>query len=105
MGRGSTVWGTAGIGRKLVRCGFVVEHRVSPSAAFRKSLAVLFDDEGLGKDVWYIADEGGLRALLRFPLELRDLGAIRERLAVAWNAGLVRRDHGRIGDDHLEHFV
>src|SRR5580692_2521817 len=30
---------------------------------------------------------------------------IRERLAVARNAGLVRLDHGRIGDDHLEHFV
>jgi hypothetical protein len=28
--------------------------------------------------------EGSLRALLRLPLELRYLGAIRERLAVAW---------------------
>src|SRR5580658_6635102 len=33
------------------------------------------------------------------------LGAIWERLAVAGNAGLVRLDHGRIGDDYLEYFV
>src|SRR5438132_2495139 len=88
-----------------VRCGFVVEHRVSPPAAFRKSLAVLFDDESLGKDVWHIHDEGGLCALLRLPLELHDHGAIRERLAAARNAGFVRLDHRRIGDDHLAHLV
>jgi hypothetical protein len=35
-----------------------VEQRVSPSAAFRKSLAVLFDDESLREDVWHIDDEG-----------------------------------------------
>src|SRR5580704_3969357 len=94
MARVSAVRGT-GIGRELVGCGFVVEERVSPSAAFRKSLAVLFDDESLREDVWHIHDEWGLRALLRLPLEFRDLGAIRERLAVARNAGLVRLDHGR----------
>src|SRR6266403_3754511 len=105
MARVSAVGGALSIGRELVRCGFVVEHRVSPSAALRKSLAVLFDDESLGEDVWHIHDERGLRALLRLPLELYDHGAIRERLAVARNAGLVRLDHGRIGDDYLEHFV
>jgi len=42
---------------------------------------------------------------MRLPLELHDRGAIRERLAVARNAGLVRADHRRIGDDHLEYFV
>jgi len=40
------------------RCSFVVEHRASPPAAFRKSLAVLFDDESPGKDVWHIHDKG-----------------------------------------------
>src|SRR5262245_30799772 len=103
MARISAVRG-ARIGRKLVRCSFVVEQRVSPSAAVRKSLAVLFDDKSLCEDVWHIHGEGGLRAPLWFPLKLYYLGAIRERLAVAWNAGLVRRDHGRIGDDHFEHF-
>src|SRR5580658_8139307 len=57
MARVSAVCG-AGIGRELVRRGFVVEQRVSPSAALRKSLAVLFHDESLGKDVWHIHDEG-----------------------------------------------
>src|SRR6476620_6023383 len=85
----------AGIGRERVGCGFVVEQRVSPSAAVRKSLAVLFHDESLREDVWHIHGEWGLRALLRLPLQLRDFGAIRERLAVAGNAGLVRLDHGR----------
>jgi hypothetical protein len=61
--------------------------------------------ESLLEDVWHIHGEGGLRALLRLPLELDDLGAIRERLAVARNAGLVRLDHRRVGDDDLEHFV
>jgi hypothetical protein len=56
------------IGRQLVQCSFVVEHRVSPPAAFRKSLAVLFDDESLGKDVWHIHDKRRLSALLRLPL-------------------------------------
>jgi hypothetical protein len=80
----------AGIGRVLVPYGLVVEQRVSPSAAFRKSLALLFDDESLGKDVWHIHDEGGLCTLLRLALELHDHGAIREWLAVARNTGLVR---------------
>jgi hypothetical protein len=69
------------------------------------NLFVLFDDESLREDVWHIHGKGGLRALLRLPLELDDLGAIRERLAVARNAGLVRLDHRRVGDDDLEHFV
>src|SRR3954452_198186 len=92
MARVSAVRG-AGIGREAVGCGFVVEQRVSPSAAFRKSLAVLFDDESLREHVWHIHDEWGLRALLRLPLELCDLGAVRESLAVAGNAGLVGLDH------------
>src|ERR1700688_605983 len=105
MARVSAVRGAIGIGRELVRCGFVVEHRVSPPTAFRKSLAVLFHEERLGKDIWHIHHEGCLRALLRLPLEFRDHGALRERLAVSRNAGLVRFDHGRVSDDDLEHFV
>src|SRR5258705_13118137 len=60
----------AWIGRERVGCGFVVEQRVSPSAAVRKSLAVLFDDESLREDIRHIHGEWGLRALLRFPLQL-----------------------------------
>src|ERR1700722_6641495 len=105
MARESAVRRTFGIGGELVRWGIVVEHRVAPPAAFCKSLAVLFHDESLLKDVWHIHDEGSLRALLRRPLELRDLGTVRERLAVARNAGLERLDHDRIANDHLEPFV
>src|SRR6202166_2634967 len=61
MARVSAVGEAFGIGRELVRCGFVVEHRVSPPTAFRKSLAVLFHEERLGKDVWHIHHEGRLR--------------------------------------------
>src|SRR5262245_35048495 len=55
---------------QCVRCGFVVEQRVSPSAALRKSLAVLFDDESLREHVWHIYDEGAPGAFLPLPLEL-----------------------------------
>src|SRR5690349_4121013 len=44
MARVSAIRG-AGIGRERVGCGVVVEQRVSPSAAVRKSLAVLFHHE------------------------------------------------------------
>src|SRR5579862_2004830 len=62
----------AGIGRKLVRCRFVVEHRISPPSAFRKSLAVLFHHENLAKDIGHIHSERSLGALLRLPLQLYD---------------------------------
>src|SRR5580692_1093563 len=104
MARISAVRGTFGIGRELIGCGVVVEHRVSPSAAFRKSLAVLFHHESLGKDVWHFHGERGLRALFQLPLELDDHGPLRERLAVTGDAGFIRVDHRGIRDDHLEYF-
>src|SRR6185295_14317629 len=76
------------IGRETVGLGVVVEQRVSPPATLRKSLAVLLHEERLGEDVGYIHDERSLCALFWLPLELRDLGAIRESLTVGWNAGL-----------------
>jgi len=94
-----------GIGRELIRCGFVVEHRVSPAATFRKSLAVLFHDESLAEDVWHLDDERGFSALFVLPLELHDHGAIGKRLAVARNAGLECLDHRGIGHDYLEYVV
>src|ERR1700683_3435871 len=84
----------AGVGAELVRRRIVVEQRVSPSAAFGKSVAVLFHDESLLENVRHINDEGGLGALLRLSLELHDLGAVRERLAVPGDARLVRMNMG-----------
>src|SRR5580658_2805515 len=104
MARISAVRRTFGIGRELIGRGVVVEHRVAPSAAFRKSLAVLFHHESLGKDVWHFHGERGLRALLQLPLELDDPRPLRERLAVTGDAGFVRVDHRGIRDDHLEYF-
>src|SRR5580693_7074914 len=104
MARISAVRVTFGIGRELIGCGVVVEYGVSPSAAFRKSFAVLFHHESLGKDVWHFHGERGLRALLQLPLELDDPGPLRERLAVTGDAGFIRVDHRGIRDDHLEYF-
>src|SRR6266446_4116351 len=89
------------VGCHLAGRGVMVEECISPAAGLRKSLAVLLDEERLRGGGRYIHDEGGLRALLEAPLELRDLGAFRETLAVARNAGLVRLDHGRVADDDL----
>src|ERR1700679_696664 len=84
----SAVGGALGVGRELVRWGIVVEDRVSPTSACRKSPAVLFHDESLAKGVGHIDVEGGLGALLLRPLELHDHGAIRKSAAVARNAVL-----------------
>src|SRR5947207_14490678 len=88
------------VGRHVAGRDIMVEERVSPAAGRRNPLAVLLDDESLSGGVRHIYDEGGLRALLEAPLELRDLGAFRETLTIARNAGLVRLDHSRIGYDH-----
>src|SRR5271170_6854773 len=67
MARVSAVREAFGVGGELVRGSIVVEDSVSPPAAFRESLAVLFHDESLLKDVWHVHDEGGLGALLGLP--------------------------------------
>src|SRR5262245_3999252 len=97
--------GGGGVSGKLTARGIVVEQGVSPAARRWKPSAVLFDDECLREDIRHIHDEGGLRALLRLPLQLRDLGPFREGLAVAGNASLVGVDHRRVGYDDLEYLV
>src|SRR5271165_7297177 len=56
------------IGRELLRRSIVVEHRVSPPAGFRESLAVLFHDKSLLEDVWHIYGELSVLAFFRLPL-------------------------------------
>src|SRR4249919_440814 len=87
VARVAAVGFAGGIGGERVVLGVVVEQRIAPTAALRKTLAVLLDDERLGEDVRYIDDERRLRALLRLPLKLRDLRSIREGLAIARDAG------------------
>src|SRR5205085_3175405 len=45
MARVSAILKRRRIGGELVRCEVVVEHRVSPAAGFRKSLAILLHHE------------------------------------------------------------
>src|ERR1043165_10294933 len=88
----AAVGGSVLVGRPLLRRRVIVEERVSPAAGLRKPLAVLLDDESLREDVRHIDGERRLGALLRLPLQLRDLGAFGKKLAVARNAGLVGLD-------------
>src|SRR5262245_25195076 len=80
------------IGGELISFRCVVEQSVSPPARFRKSLRVFFHEESLRKGIRHIHHERRLGALLRLPLQLGDLRAFRERLAVAGNTRLVRID-------------
>src|SRR6202142_1418466 len=72
MTRISAVCGAFGVGSERDRRSVVVEHRISPAAAFRESLAVLLHHKSLCKDIGDIDRERRFRALLRLPLELRD---------------------------------
>src|SRR5436305_1370161 len=99
------------VGFGLVRrhragCNIMVELRISPAAgSTRKPCAVFLYEECLRGGVRHIHDKWCLRALLEAPLKLRDLGALRERLSVVGDAGLVSLDHHWVGDDDLEHFI
>src|SRR5579862_8308004 len=101
----STVLQGAGIWAVRIRCGVVVEHRISPPAGFRKPLAVFFHYERLFKEVGHIHGELSLGAFLRLPLQLHDEGTVRKSLTIAWNACFVCIDHFWVSDDHFEHFV
>ena len=80
------------VGRERVGLSAIIEQSITPAARFRKPHAVLLDDKCLREDVRHIHVEGRLHTLLRFPLQLHDLGAFRERLAIAGNA----RFEGRV---------
>src|SRR5258708_30595739 len=88
--------GAGFIGRVSGRRGVIVKLGVAPSAGLRKSLAVLLHEEKVCQSIRHVYDKGGFRALLRFPLDLCDLGALGERLAVTRNTGLENRNYGGI---------
>jgi hypothetical protein len=90
------------IGRELVGRGLIVKHGVCPSLRVRESLAIFLNEKNVLQGVRHPYKKGGLSALLRFPLDLRNLGALRERLTVTGNASPVGIDHRGIGDHHLE---
>ena len=105
VARVAAVGDAGGVGAVGIRGRVVVDQRIAPAAAPGKALAVLLDHEGLREHVGHVDDERRLGALLELPLQLGDLGAFRERLAVAGNARLVGLDHDGIGHDHLQHLV
>src|SRR5258708_11004812 len=96
--------GAAPIGRESVGCRVVVKWGVSPSATVGKSLAIPFDEINSYQAVRHIHGKGRLRILLRFPPDLRNLGAVGELLAVSGNARPVGLDHRGISDDRLDLF-
>ena len=66
----------AAVGRERVGRRVIVEQGVSPSAAGRKSRAILFDEENVFQSVRHIHGERGLRTLLRRPLDLGNPGPV-----------------------------
>src|SRR5262245_49165906 len=68
------------VGREGVGCGLIVEDCISPPLRVRESLAVLFDEENVLEGIRYPHRKRRLRALLRFPFDLHDLGSVREGL-------------------------
>src|SRR3977135_2586140 len=95
--------GAASIGLERIGRGVIVKLGVSPVAAFWKSLAIPDHEIDVMQGVWYRRRSGGLGTLFCFPMDLRHLRAVRERLAVAGNAGLVGVDHHGVDEDHSEH--
>src|SRR5205823_11007030 len=78
--------------------GLILERGPSPPAAAREPLAVLHHEV----DVMQRARHrrcGKHLHLFRTPVDLRHLGAVGERLAVAGNSGPVRVDHGGVRED------
>jgi len=93
---------SCGAGLESIGRGVVIEHGISPSAAVREPLAVLLHEV----HVQQVARHRRLckeRVRLRFPVDLRHLGSVRNRLTVAGNAGAVRVDHHGIAEDHRDH--
>src|SRR5579872_3056080 len=104
MARVSTVNDTVLVRRKRIGRGVVVERHVSPSAGGRKTLAVLLDEEEVLQAGGHIHVKRGLRALLEPVFDFRDLGSIRERVAIPRNAGPVCVDHRGICHHDLQQF-
>src|SRR6267154_3226973 len=87
------------VGRESSRRRVIVKLGVCPSAGVRKFLAVLFPEKKVCQRVRHFHGERSFRALLRFPLDLRDLGTLGERLAVARNTGFVSGNYRWIAED------
>jgi len=73
-------------GTKRIGCRVILERAPSPSAAVCEPLAVLHHEIGVILGIWHHWWTGICLLFLRVPMDFRDLGAVRERLAVAGHA-------------------
>src|SRR4029077_8344906 len=89
--------------------GVILKIGISPSVGVWKSLAVLLDElkrmQGTGYRVRRAGGKGGVGKFFRLPLDLRNLGAVGERLAIARSTFLVRLDHHGIRNDYSNHVL
>src|SRR6266481_1611246 len=85
------------IGRRVI-----VERTPSPSAAVREHLAVLHHEINVMLGTWHRWLTGVRLLFFRVPMNLRHLGAVREKLAIAGHAFLIGVDHYRIPYDHSD---
>jgi hypothetical protein len=76
---GSPAPGVVLSGRERVRRGIIGELGVCPSVGVRESLAILHDEINVFLGVRDANGKGGLRTLFRFPLDLRNFGAVAEK--------------------------
>src|SRR5262245_13413060 len=94
--------GVISMRRKRVGRGIIAKLRVCPSVSVRKSLGILFDERNRFQSVRYQYEVRRLCAPFHGPLDLRNLGAVRELLAGSGKAVSVSGHHRGIGDDHLD---
>ena len=96
-GESDRVAGPERLGRRVI-----LELGISPSAAVREPLGVLRHEIYVMETARHYRVAGLVVSLLRVPMDLRHLGAVGERLAVAGNACLVGLDHRGIAEDRLD---
>src|SRR5580693_8795761 len=73
----------------------ILKHGISPAAGVRELLAILHHEVNVVERVGHQRRTGEGLLMYRIPMDLRQLGAIRERLAISGNTGLERVDHLR----------
>src|SRR5262249_26370413 len=104
MAREST-FGTARtkFGRlKRVGCWIIIPLGVCPSVRVRESLAILFDERDRFQSIRHVYKIRRLSVPFEGPLDLRNLGAVRKKLAVTGNAFPICVYHHVIRCDHFQ---
>src|SRR5215468_11901609 len=88
---------SCGAGLERIGGGVVIEHGISPPAAVREPLAVLYHEVHVQQG----ARTRGIReelVLFRSPVDFGHLGPVRHRLPIAGTAGPVGVNHRRIAE-------